>query len=243
MNVFYRWLLLIAVGLIVVVVVGYLLVARGVLELNNPNVSMYPVRGLDVSHHQGSIDWEEVSNSGYVFAFIKATEGGDHRDNNFVYNWKEAQKAGLKVSAYHYYSFCKTPSEQFSNFSNVVPKNIGGIPPAIDLEYDKNCNSAIDVDAFRLNLLTFITKIKSFYHVNPVLYCNEDFYLKYLAVSDFDDCLIWVRNTYKRPDLGNGVLYEFWQYSSKGSVKGVKGFVDLNVYNGTKDQFLQMFPN
>jgi lysozyme len=223
-----------------VLIFGYVLVLNGVFSLNNPSSNVYKIRGVDVSHHQGEIDWDLVKSDGVDFAFIKATEGGDHRDNNFTKNWKRAQEVGIVVGGYHYYSFCKTPEEQFVNLSSFIPRIAGTLPPAIDLEYDKNCNGSVDVNAFRKDIYKFINKIKSFYGKMPIVYCNEDFYQKYLAIPEFQECVFWIRGTYKKPKLGGGVVLDFWQHNAKGEVKGVKGFVDLNVYNKSDVEFQKL---
>lgn len=61
--------------------------------------------GVDVSNHQGVIEWERVSADGISFAYIKATEGGDHVDAQFYANWRAAATAGLDRGAYHFFTF------------------------------------------------------------------------------------------------------------------------------------------
>ncbi|MBR4257050.1 MAG: lysozyme, partial [Clostridia bacterium] len=77
----------------------------GVLHINNPSKSIYPVRGVDVSHYQGDVDWETLSKQGISFAFIKATEGSSYVDLTFEKNYVEANKTVLRVGAYHFFSF------------------------------------------------------------------------------------------------------------------------------------------
>ena len=113
----------------------------------------------------------------------------------------------------------------------------GVLPPAIDLEYDNNCNTAIDVSELRHDLKLFVSKLESYYGVAPILYCNEDFYFKYLDVSDFGHCRLWIRNIYRRPSLKGSSTYQFWQYSSKGRIAGINGFVDLNAFVGSEKEF------
>jgi lysozyme len=240
MNTFWRWFLLLSIGLVVVLVFGYVLVSKGVFSLNNPDPKVFNIRGVDVSHHQGNVDWKLVKAEGVDFAFIKATEGGDHRDNNFISNWKKAQKEGIVVGGYHYYSFCKSPEEQFVNLSNFIPKQNGTMPPAIDLEYDNNCNGSVDVKVLRAELSVVIKKVKAFYGKYPILYCNEDFYDKYLAIPEFSNCTFWIRGTYKQPKLSDGLDYDFWQFNAKGSMNGIKGFVDLNVYCKSREAFEEL---
>jgi lysozyme len=67
-----------------------------------------PVQGIDVSRWQGKIDWASVAAAGKQFAFIKATEGGDHIDPRFLENWHGAKQAGLVRGAYHFVYWCRS---------------------------------------------------------------------------------------------------------------------------------------
>ena len=78
----------------------------------SPDRGKYPVRGIDVSHHQGPIDWQRVAADDVAFAVIKATEGGDHVDDAFATNLREARAAGLAVGAYHFFTFCRPGGDQ-----------------------------------------------------------------------------------------------------------------------------------
>eukprot|EP01030_Chromulinospumella_sphaerica_P019884 gene19884-19787_t len=86
-----------------------------------PDPGRYPVRGIDVSHHQGTIDWTAVAADDVAFAYLKASEGGDHRDRTFAANWQAARAAGLKVGAYHFFTFCRPGADQARNFLAAVP--------------------------------------------------------------------------------------------------------------------------
>ncbi len=72
--------------LLTILVVLSFLAYKGYVWLNTPNLKDYPVRGIDVSHHQKSIDWENVADQGIAFAYIKATEGRDFKDSRFLFN-------------------------------------------------------------------------------------------------------------------------------------------------------------
>src|SRR5690349_2704594 len=91
--------------ILAIVCTGAICLAVLYIRFYEPDRTLYPVRGIDVSHHQNEIDWRKVAHDDVSFAFIKATEGGDHRDTRFATNWKEAQAAGLKVGAYHFFTF------------------------------------------------------------------------------------------------------------------------------------------
>ena len=96
----------------------------------------YAVHGIDVSKYQGDIDWPRVRASGVAFAFIKATEGGDHADERFADNWAAARAAGMPRGAYHYYYFCRPALEQAAWFMNHVPEGprgaAAGARPRVD---------------------------------------------------------------------------------------------------------------
>ena len=85
----------------------------------------YPVTGVDVSHHQGRIDWPKVAGSGVRFAYVKATEGGDFIDESFGQNWEQAKAVG---GAYHFYRQCKGGREQAENFLQILPPVTGQLP-------------------------------------------------------------------------------------------------------------------
>lgn len=82
--------------------VAAVLMGFGIWIPNYRSRSAYPVRGIDISHHQGDIRWDQIPLSEVHFAYIKATEGGDFRDNDFGHNWSEAKKAGIAPGAYHF---------------------------------------------------------------------------------------------------------------------------------------------
>ena len=82
---------------------------------NNP-LRQYPVKGIDVSHHNGTIDWRAVADDGVKFAYIKATEGKDFQDDRFITNCREATAAGIVCGAYHYFRLGTPGLEQAQNF-------------------------------------------------------------------------------------------------------------------------------
>ncbi|MCX5789579.1 MAG: GH25 family lysozyme [Elusimicrobia bacterium] len=98
------------------------LLQSGFVRLQYPDSARYPVRGIDVSHHQGAIDWSAVGREGMVFAYMKASEGADMKDPRFEENWRGAQQAGLAPGAYHYFS-CELDA-----FSLLVKSQLGAAP-------------------------------------------------------------------------------------------------------------------
>lgn len=239
MKSFLRWGLLVFTGIAFLGLIGYLLVVYGVIRMNYPSKIIYPVQGIDVSHHQGDIDWTEVEADGWNFVIMKSTEGGDWKDTKFEQYYEGADKAGLVIGVYHYYSFCMDPLIQAKHFISVVGDLKGKLPPAVDVEFDNNCNKKIPVQEFQKAFTIFISVLKKEYGVYPIVYCNEDFFYKYLNTSDFDSCFFWIRNVISQPEIANK-KWTFWQYTAKGSVNGIKGAVDLNVYSGRRFEFEQL---
>lgn len=226
-------------GLVLIALIGYLLVVYGVIRMNYPSKLIYPVLGIDISHHQGDVDFNKVAADGWDFVIMKSTEGGDWKDTRFSTYYQDAMNAGLTVGVYHYYSFCTDPLEQAEHYIAVTGDLKGNLPPAIDLEFDNNCNGAIAKEEFRVGLNVFIQRLFQEYGQYPIIYCNEAFYSNYLDVKDFDSCLFWIRNVVSQPDIGNQ-KWSFWQYTAKGLVSGIDGSVDLNAFNGRHFEFEEL---
>jgi lysozyme len=89
------------------------------------------VIGVDVSNHQGDIDWPTLASSNVAFAYIKATEGGDFRDKRFQLNWEGAKRAGLARGAYRFFTQCRSGAEQAKAFIAAVPRDEGALPPSL----------------------------------------------------------------------------------------------------------------
>lgn len=213
---------------------------NGVILFNNPSETEYPVRGIDVSHYQGVIDWKVIAGQNISFAFIKATEGSTYADETFLYNFTSAGENGIPVGAYHFFSYDSSGKTQAENFINTVIPFDGMLPPVIDLEFygdkEKNPPSKETVQA---ELGAFITAIEEHYGLNPIIYATEITYDLYLADS-YGDYDIWIRNVTSSPKLSDGREWTFWQYTNRGRLEGYTGeerFIDINVFNGTKEDF------
>jgi lysozyme len=96
------------------------------------------IQGIDVSRWQRQIDWERVKGAGTRFAFIKATEGGDHLDERFRENWTGAKAAGIPRGAYHFMFWCRPVRDQIRWFIRNVPKDPDALPPVLDVEWNNH---------------------------------------------------------------------------------------------------------
>jgi lysozyme len=195
----------------------------------------FPIQGIDVSRHQGTIDWSRISSTDVQFVYIKATEGGDFRDDRFAANWKASHAAGLRRGAYHYFTFKTSGARQAENFIATVPVDAEALPPSIDVEYYGNSPERPTVASFQRELSAFIAKVRSHYGAEPVIYTAREFQNHYLA--GIPQPRIWFRAVITSPRFYRLSTWTFWQFTEKVRIPGITGFVDRNVYHGTPEEF------
>jgi lysozyme len=193
----------------------------------HPSDAAFPRQGIDVSHHQGRIDWRELPAQGVDFAYLKATEGGDHKDSRFAENWSGARDAGIKRGAYHFFTLCRSGAAQAANFIDSVPLDVEALPPAVDLEYLGNCASRVSPDAFHAELATFIERVEAHYQKPVLLYLTAEFDSSF-GVSHRIDRPLWLRNLVFEPRFGDRP-WQVWQVSNFRRLAGIDGRVDWNV--------------
>ncbi len=233
------WLFAAALVLLgAVATLGALYVA-GFVPLRSPDAGRYPVRGIDLSHHQGEIDWDAVPRADVHFVFIKATEGRDHRDPRFPENWEAAGRVGIPRGAYHFFTFCTPGPAQADHFLDVVPPGTGELPPVVDVEFTGNCTAWEDLDRVRAELLSFVDAIRAAHGREPILYLNRPSYRRVVR-GHFDGSPLWVRDLFFRPSVTQYGRWRFWQYDDDGRVAGIRGPVDLNVFDGSLQSFAEL---
>lgn len=210
----------------------YLLFERGFVRFNYPSTARYPVRGIDVSHHQGAIDWPALAgNPAVQFAYIKATEGGDFKDRRFAENWAAARAAGIPRGAYHFFTFCRDGKTQAENFLATVPEEDGALPMALDLEFGGNCRAEPSGEAMAAEVTAFVTTLQARDAGTPVFYVTGEFYDRYMkdGAHRYPAHHLWLRNIYREPAQQDCDRWAIWQFASQGRVKVVATPVDLNV--------------
>lgn len=217
-----------------------LLIRSGVYLPNAAKAENYEVMGVDVSHYQGDIDWETLSGEGIDFAFIKASEGSTYVDPRYDYNAREAAKTGLKIGAYHFFSFDSPGGTQAENFISCVGSDDGMLPPTVDLEpYGKYRYRLPPKDEIKPELDSLLIALEEHYGKKPIIYTTSRAYKKYLA-GGYEEYDIWIRSVFISPKLPDSREWRFWQYSDRGSLQGYSGeerFIDLNVFNGSREEF------
>jgi lysozyme len=197
------------------------------------------VHGVDVSRWQGDIDWAKLRSQGANFAYIKATDGGDHLDPMFKKNWREANEAGLRRGAYHFFYWCRVASEQADWFIRNVPKVPGALPPVIDVEYngESSCKRRLSREKVLEKMQVFMDKLERHYGQRPIIYTAPDFYRDNLR-GEFQNYPFWLRAVAQHPSkVYPGRKWVFWQYSGSGLSHGVAGKIDLNAFHGSEDDW------
>jgi len=196
----------------------------------------YSIKGFDVSHHQGNIDWKKISPEQYQFVYLKATEGGDYQDDHFQDYWLEAREQGLHVGAYHFYRLCNDGTTQAQNFIKTVPNKNNALAPVIDLEYDSNCINTYTKEQLIKQIKIMHDQLQKHYAKQPIFYTSKIFY-NMILISEFSDTPIWIREYKEKPDLKDSRKWTFWQYSNAGKIQGIEKAVDLNYYSGNLDDW------
>jgi len=178
--------------------------------------------GIDVSHHQGKIDWKTVGEDERVqFVYVKATEGATYVDDAYATNVKETRKNGLKVGSYHYLRNTSTVSEQFKNFKTVVKKDEQDLIPMLDVEEK----------VAKADIQAFCDSVENYYGVQPVIYGTNMSYNELCAPEFNDHILMTGRYGTEPPFIKGKGHYSIWQYSQCGIIKGISKPVDLSRFH------------
>ncbi|MFV5688967.1 glycoside hydrolase family 25 protein [Flavobacterium sp. ZT3R25] len=191
--------------------------------------------GLDVSEYQGKIHWSYVDTleKKYPldFVFIRATVGKDRKDRQFNRNWLGAKENKMIRGAYHYYRPNENSLEQAALFIKTVTLRKGDLPPILDIERLPKNQS---LDSLKVGLKRWLKAVESHYGVKPIIYTGEKYYDDFLK-EEFSNYLFWIANyNFYREEIEDDWL--FWQFTEKASIPGIKGNVDVNIYNGDLQQ-------
>lgn len=207
-----------------------------------PTPSPAVLDGIDVSYHQGSIAWQQVAASGRRFAFVRATAGTLTADSAYAANVSGARTAGLTVGSYHFGNPDGTANDAANEaawFLRTASIASGDLVPVLDLEVA----NGLDAASLTAWAQTWLGQVSAATGFRPTIYTNANFWRTSMADTDW-----FARNGYpvlfiahwtvaSEPTLpagswgGNG--WTFWQHTSKGSVPGITGDVDLDRFRGS----------
>ncbi len=182
------------------------------------------IHGLDMSHYQGNVFWEAIGNNGRMYyVYLKASEGGDNQDKRYVDNIRMAKASGLKVGSYHFYRPKQPQVVQLRNFRAQCHPDQQDLVPMIDVESAGGLSASALCDS----LHKFLELVEREYHQKPLVYTYTNFYNKYL-VGQLDDYKLMVAQYTpdREPKLADERDIFAWQYTGKGYIYGVTGYVD-----------------
>jgi lysozyme len=210
---------------IIILMMGFLLYSRKIWFVY-PDKNTYSVDGIDISRHQGKIDWEKVEKK-YQFVFVKATEGDTFVDSRFYENANETKNKQKILGAYHFFHFNYGGLEQANNFINTVGTIID-LPPVVDFEFSGNPKN-FDKQKVYNELKICIEALEEYYGHEVIIYVTRDAYKDFIK-NNFDNP-IWYRSIIL-PINDNIKNVLFWQYHNSAIIDGINTKVDLDVFKG-----------
>jgi len=198
------------------------------------NKFKYPVFGIDISKHNGRINWDKLKNQHLDFVFIKATEGQTRVDPCFKNNMHDAKKNKVRVGAYHFFKFNRNGAEQARNYLSQVNVYNLDFAPILDVEESGNFTNRKKPKIVIKEIRNFITYIESRSSRKVIIYTNENEYNKYIK-NNFNKNPLWICSLDEEPPIDRE--WKFWQYAHRGKLDGLKGRVDLNTFNGSRSDW------
>jgi lysozyme len=212
--------------------VGAVLTWRFYVPRYRPSLRKGERYGIDVSRHQGIIDWARVADDRIAFAYLKATEGGDVIDRRFAINRTDATAAGIRIGAYHFFTFCRSGADQAANFLRIAPPARAMLPPAVDVEPGGNCSNPPSPDVVQAQFDEFVRIVESQWQQPMLVYALPGSIITDRSSTSSPAALRppavrhrWARRLFRRP-RGR---WEVWQVSGWAHVRGINGPVDLDI--------------
>lgn len=195
--------------------------------------------GFDVSEYQEKIEWEKINTIEeefpLSFVFIRATAGSNKIDARYKENWKAAKEHYFVRGAYHYYRPNENSIAQAENFIKNVRLRKGDLPPVLDIEKLPKNQS---IDSLKVGLRRWLKRVEKHYKVKPIIYSGQSYYTDFLK-DEFKEYPLWIANyNFLVERIQNDWL--FWQFTEKAQIHGVKGMVDVNVFNGNKEDLKRL---
>ncbi|MFO7143171.1 hydrolase [Arthrospira sp. PCC 8006] len=190
------------------------------------------IRGIDVSDYQPNVDWKAVANSGMAFAVIKSTEGATFVADVFAPYWKATKANGLIRGAYHFFRPASNIQGQIDNFLRIVTLEPGDLPPVLDIETTDGLDSKTVCD----RAAVWLEAIEAATGYQPIIYTYPGFWQQ-LNTDRFSEYPLWIAHytQAEKPAIpGKWKTWVFWQYTDRGQVDGIRGGVDVNIFESIR---------
>ncbi len=207
-------------------------------------IEIYP--GIDISHHQGDIDWDTVRESGKAeFCWIKMTEGNNYQDPRATQNILDCRAAGIPVGGYHFArpDLHKDPYKEVKNFAKHNNVECGDLRPVLDFETAGDHSA----DSIHNWVVEFLRESETLFGVRPIIYTGGNMvkYGLYNNTSILDTYTLWhaayARSAHKKgikkDRLGTWKEWTVWQWTGSAEVDGIRGNVDRDWLVGGKSGF------
>ena len=186
------------------------------------NINSLYTEGIDISHYQERIDWDQVRQEPIPYVYIKATEGCNFIDSHYATNVREAHRVGLSVGSYHFYRPNVDWQQQLAHMTSIVKTEEQDLVPLIDVEV----RGHVSEGKFISDLKNFVAAVEKHYGKRPLIYSGQNFYNKHLAGHFPQHQFMIARYSSQQPLLSDGKSYIMWQYSERGRVPGIRTNVD-----------------
>ena len=187
------------------------------------------MRGIDVSNHNGTINWSKVKQSDIEAVYIKATEGTTYRDGWLDNHYNGAKSVNLYTGFYHFLVGTSQPETQAENFWNSIKSKKSDLLPCLDIEMP-----GFSVDNYAIR---FINKFKELSGLSMVIYTGAYFSRDNLPLEIKQNYPLWLAHYGVEPWKSNLVTLAGFtilaghQYTEKGHINGINTNVDMNVFN------------
>ncbi|MDP2859489.1 MAG: glycoside hydrolase family 25 protein [Bacillota bacterium] len=207
-------------------------------------------RGIDVSRHQGKIDWPAVRDDGIRFVFIKATEGVDYRDPRVAENSAGAAEVGIPAGLYHFARVHNEPKEEARWFASVASQHETILPHVLDIEDARvSPQKVLAPDDLVEWVLAWLQEAGALTRKPCMIYSGAYFINEHLAPAKDSLSLrsypLWIAHYGVTAPLQNPIWdrWTVFQYTSKGHVNGIRGPVDLNALDDCLESSSQSHHN
>lgn len=203
---------------------------------NHPHQGASTSLGIDVSHFQHEVNWDEIKQAGISYAYSKATQGMTLVDPKYSHNREGTIQAGLYHGAYHFYVAGDDPDRQADLFIQTVSKlEDHAMPPVLDLEQG-GMKPGINKEQYQQHVFTWLKKVEQAFGVRPVIYTNHPFGNEYLDHAGFSEYDLWIAEygvpEPHIPDAWKNTGWVMWQRTEREKVEGAIGDVDHDVLKG-----------
>lgn len=188
----------------------------------------FPSFGIDISHHQGEIDWETLLKKEHYdtiiqFVYCKATEGSDHFDTKWEKNRALLQQLAIPNGAYHFFQPKSEPRPQAKHFLNHWKKTDLDLPPVLDVETE-----GFSDEDLRKKMEIWLEEVEKQTGMRPIIYTSLNFFETKFK-DHFKNYKFWIAAYSRKPECIDDSRIIHWQYSEDGELPGINEKVDFNV--------------